>query len=217
MNDASPTPDAPTPDPAATAQPDAAPPQSIAALTDAVRQLAHSHHALLDALRPRADGAPAGPPPTNPAPLAADVRRVVADVLAERDAASRRAAGRDRYVRDKLADLPDAYRRLMPDTDDEAALAAAERDVRRRYRDDLRAFAGPTFAGAAADVAGGGDDPAGNGQRPGAAVDYSALSPLQQIALGLKGAKPAGAARPPGPKAAPDPDRREGAFGVPFS
>src|SRR2546422_9444728 len=31
-----------------------------------------------------------------------------------------------------------------------------------------------------------GGDPAGGGQRPGAVVDYSRLSPVQQIALGLK-------------------------------
>src|SRR4051812_19413304 len=97
MNDALPNPDVPATDPGAVAQPDA-PAQPLASLTDAVRQLAQSHQALLEALRPRADGGPAAP-----APVPTDVRRVVTDVLAERDAAARRAANRDRYVRDKLA------------------------------------------------------------------------------------------------------------------
>ena len=38
-----------------------------------------------------------------------------------------------------------------------------------------------------------GGDPAGGGQRPGAVVDYSRLSPVQQITLGLKDS----ARRPP--------------------
>src|SRR5206468_12924239 len=99
-----------------------------------------------------------------------------------------RTDGRDRYVRQKMSDLPDAYRRLMPQTDDTTALATAERDVRRQFREDLRAIGADPAGG---DVAG---EPVANaGQRPGAAVDYSTLSPLQQIALGLRDARPAGA------------------------
>jgi hypothetical protein len=50
-------------------------------------------------------------------------------------------------------------------------------------------------AAAAADVDGAADG--SGGQRPGTAVDYSKLSPLQQIALGLRDARPAGAVRLP--------------------
>jgi hypothetical protein len=42
-------------------------------------------------------------------------------------------------------------------------------------------------AAPAADIGG---DPAGGGQRPGAVVDYSRLSPVQQITLGLKDSAP---------------------------
>jgi len=44
----------------------------------------------------------------------------------------------------------------------------------------------PTPAPATAPQADIGGDPAGGGQRPGAIVDYSRLSPVQQITLGLK-------------------------------
>jgi hypothetical protein len=40
-----------------------------------------------------------------------------------------------------------------------------------------------------------GGDPVGGGQRPGAAVDYSRLSPVQQITLGLKESSPHRATR----------------------
>ena len=80
-----------------------------------------------------------------------------------------------------MADLPEAYRRQMPETDGEAALGDAERRVRKQFREDFRAAGGdsPEVTGQHA-----------GGRRPGAAVDYSDLSPLQQIALGLKDAKP---------------------------
>lgn len=163
--------------------------RQLGELSDAVRRLAESQQTLLEALAPaRRDGSA---PPALPLPTGADdVRRVVLDVLREHEQQRQRADGRDRYVRQKMSDLPDAYRRLMPQTDDAAALATAERDVRRQFRDDLRAI-GADPAGS--DVAG---EPVTNtGQRPGAAVDYSTLSPLQQIALGLRDAKPAGAGR----------------------
>src|SRR4051794_35479528 len=90
-------------------------PDPTAGLTDAVRQLAQSQKALRDALRvsPPAAQAP-GAAPAAPAGYD-DVRRVVADVLREREASGQRTAARDRYVRERMGDLPDAYRRLMPD------------------------------------------------------------------------------------------------------
>jgi len=90
----------------------------------------------------------------------------------------------------------------MPEADDAADLAAAEADVRRRFRDDFRA-AGGTGAPAAPgahDVSG--DVP--GGRRPAAAVDYSTLSPLQQIAVGLRDARAAHDA----PRGAPTPQPR---------
>jgi hypothetical protein len=186
MNDVLPSPEpAPADGPGA---PDAG--RQLAELSDAVRRLAESQQTLLDALAPARREGGATAPQAQPHSAADDVRRIVLDVLREHDQQRHRADGRDRYVRQKMADLPDAYRRLMPQTDDPGALATAERDVRRQFREDLRAI-GADATGA--DVAG---EPAtGAGHRPGAAVDYSKLSPLQQIALGLRDARPAGAGR----------------------
>ena len=165
--------------------------RQLVELSDAVRRLAESQQTLLEALAPkrRDPGAPA--PQPQPPTGADDVRRVVLDVLREHDQQRQRTDGRDRYVRQKMSDLPDAYRRLMPQTDDATALATAERDVRRQFRDDLRSLSAGGAPGG--DLAG---DPTTNaGQRPGAAVDYSTLSPLQQIALGLRDTRPAGGGR----------------------
>jgi hypothetical protein len=189
MNDALPNPD-PAPADAPPA-PDVG--RQLVELSDAVRRLAESQQTLLDALAPARRDTSARTPQSQPSG-ADDVRRIVLDVLREHDQQRHRADGRDRYVRQRMSDLPDAYRRLMPQTDDPTALATAERDVRRQFREDLRAI--------------GAGDPAGNdlaadstttaGQRPGAAVDYSTLSPLQQIAVGLRDVKPAGAGRATG-------------------
>ena len=185
MNDASTVPEPTSSD--APPAPDVG--RQLGELSDAVRRLAESQQTLLDALSParRETSAPAAQPPS---PAADDVRRVVLDVLREHDQQRQRADGRDRYVRQRMSDLPDAYRRLVPQTDDPAALAAAERDVRRQFREDLQAIGAGAVAGN--DVAG--DVFTAAGQRPGSAVDYSTLSPLQQIALGLRDATPVGAA-----------------------
>src|SRR5688500_19156217 len=118
-------PHGPPPTGSATSAASPAPPSptsaSTAALIDAVRQLAQSQKALLDALRP-VPAQPAGAVPA--APAGEDVRRIVSDVLRERESSHQRSATRDRYVRERMADLPDAYRRLMPDAADAAALAA---------------------------------------------------------------------------------------------
>jgi hypothetical protein len=189
----------------------------LASLTEAVERLARSHQALLEA-RGGASTAPAadGGTPTQPAGRD-ELRRIVGEVLAERDSSARRSEARQRYVREHLADLPEAYRRQVPETDDPAALAVAEREVRRRYREDFRdalgRFAHLSGGGGGEDAPGGpgdrddetaaftgfrgagdvGGDAAGlGGQRPGAAVDWSKLSPLQQITMGLRDARPQG-------------------------
>jgi hypothetical protein len=190
----------------------------LSALLDAVGRLADQQRSLLDALRPSPVGGPpmlpavahaahAEPPAgagSRPVVSADDVRAVVADALRSHAA----SAARDAYARDHLADLPDAYRRLLPAGGDPAALASAEQAIRRQFRDDLRAVARGGGTGGAggggmanppgdpaarpdryrqdvfADV--GGDDDA-VGRPPAAAVDYAKLSPLQQIAVGLRG------------------------------
>jgi hypothetical protein len=84
---------------------------------------------------------------------------------------------------ERLADLPAAYRRLMPATGSADDLAAAEQAIRRQYRDDLSA-AGRTLAG-------GGPAPAAGGVSPAAApVDLSKLSGLALITMGLKAGTP---------------------------
>src|SRR4051812_23365831 len=81
------------------------PTERLAALTDAVAELARSQQAVLDVLRARADS----PGPAAAAATDADVRRVVADALRERDASRAASAAREQYLRARMADLPEAY------------------------------------------------------------------------------------------------------------
>ena len=154
--------------------------RQIAALTEAVNQLVRAQHP-----QRQSPQRPSDPP----------------------EAAA--TAARERYVREHLGDLPEVYRRQMPDVGDLRELADAEAAIRRQFREDLRA----TFAGAAAGPPDVGGDIAGAGGHAvvGAAVDPARLSPEQQIALGLRGAAPVGPARPEG---AP-PARPRGAGGAP--
>ena len=72
-----------------------------------------------------------------------------------------------------------------------STLIDAMRQLAESQKTLVEAVKGSGKAGAAspptvpADIGG---DPAGGGARPGAVVDYSRLSPLQQITLGLSGA-----------------------------
>lgn len=159
--------------------------------------------------------APADANPPAPAPAAPDMSRQIAELTdavnqllaaqrqqqapAPAPAPDRSAAvtdARDRYVREHLADLPEAYRRQMPEASDERQLAEAEQAIRRQFRGDLRAALG---AGAAADAGAdvGGEIQGGRGPAAAAAaVEHGRLSGVQQIALGLRDAKPIGPAHP---------------------
>lgn len=167
-------------------------------LIDAIGQLAQQQRSLLEALRPQGPAltpSPATQPytaaPISAAPpaVAADLRSFVADLFREHATSAQQSAAREAYVRQHLADLPEAYRRQMPDTADVAALADAEQTLRRQYRDDLRSVR--KLSGEPAGTVGG--DHSG-GQPPAAAIDYGKLSPMQQIALGLKSASSPAAA-----------------------
>jgi hypothetical protein len=94
------------------------------------------------------------------------------------------------------------------------ALADAVRELSRSHQTLLDAVARPAAAtvpaaapetGAPAAVSG---DP-GDGLRPSAAVDYARLSPVQQIALGLRGAMPQGPRVLPGRASARHPQPAE--------
>jgi hypothetical protein len=137
--------------------------RQIAALTEAVNQ-------LVRAQQPR-QGAPDAP-------------------AAPADAAA--SAARERYVREHLGDLPEAYRRQMPQSADARQLADAEASIRRQFREDLRT----TFAGASSPQDVGGDIAPAGGHPVVGSVDAARLSPVQQIALGLRGVTPVGPGRP---------------------
>ena len=95
-----------------------------------------------------------------------------------------RSTARASFEREHCTDLPDAYRRLLPETDDPAALADAEQSIRAQFRNDLkqaRRASGDSLSSSA--------DESGRGLPPAAAIDYARLTPLQQIAVGLKRAK----------------------------
>lgn len=149
------------------------------ALSDAVERLVQSQQALVDGLAmPPATPVASAASSAEPSAMALSpdqVKRLVADALRERETAQTRSAARERWVRERMADLPEAYRRQLPETDDPAALAQAEQALRQQYRDDFR-IAGPPTPSIGGDA---------GGAAPGEAVDYSRLSPLQQIGLGL--------------------------------
>lgn len=135
--------------------------------------------------------------------LAAQRQQPASSGAADAAPAAAARAARERYVRDHMSDLPEAYRRQMPDAAaDEQQLAEAEQEIRRQFRGDLRtalsaggATADDASASAAPDV--GGEIPGGRGPAAAAAtLDYARLSPVQQIALGLRDARPVGPAHP---------------------
>ena len=114
-------------------------------LIDVVGQLAQQQKSLLESLRASPPAPSSGTlspvaPGTAPSPLGstADIRAFVADMFRQHSTAAAQTATRDGYIKQYLADLPEAYRRLMPDTADAAALADAEQKIRRQFRDDLR-------------------------------------------------------------------------------
>ena len=160
------------------------------------------------------DANPPTPPPAS-APAPADVSRHIAELTnavnqllaaqrqqpaaAHAPSPSHSVTGeaRDRYVREHLADLPEAYRRQMPEAADERQLAEAEQAIRRQFRGDLRAALGAGGAAHDASVNVGGEIQGGRGPAAAAAaVEHGRLSGVQQIALGLRDAKPVGPAHP---------------------
>jgi hypothetical protein len=157
----------------------------LSAVLGAVSRLAEQQQSLLELFRSAAP--PAG---ARPAGLTAELRDLVTGLFRQHQAATTRSGARDAYLREHAADLPEAYRRLMPETDDPSALSAAEQSIRRQFRDDFKVVVrSPDGSSgqnreAPRSIAG----QAAGGSSPAAAVDYSRLSPLQQIAVGLRGA-----------------------------
>ena len=147
--------------------------QQIAALTSAVQQLADSQKALIERLQA----------PAAAAPGAADVQRLVNQSLANQQQASRLSGARDRYISEKMSDLPSIYRDQLPVTDDPATLTAQEQQIRERFRADFK-LAHPNGAHSVGPGALG-------GVKPAEVIDLSRLSPTQLIAKGLERATPA--------------------------
>jgi hypothetical protein len=169
-------------------QPPAAPPAGddpLRAVLGAVARLAEQQQSLVDLFRSAGPASPAAAQPS----LKDELRSLVTGLFKEHQAAATRSAARDAYLREHVADLPDAYRRLLPETDDPAALSAAEQAVRRQFREDLKSILRtPGDAGAHREAAAPSIGfQATGGAPPAAAIDYSKLSPLQQIAVGLRG------------------------------
>ncbi|QOV87412.1 hypothetical protein [Humisphaera borealis] len=185
-----------------TSTPATPPDDRLSRLIDAVGQLSRQQQTLLDGLKASPTPSPAPNPlataSSSPAVSPADLRAFVADLFRQHSATAARSIARDEYLRQHLSDLPEAYRRLMPKTADDATLADAEQKVRRQFRDDLRSAGqggrSPATQPAAPSAPDVGFDPPEDffgtdpgGQSPAAAIDYSKLSPMQQIALGLRG------------------------------
>lgn len=147
--------------------------------------------------------------------LDSTISRMVGDATA----GVRAQAARATWMGTKMADLPDAYRQLMPTTEDAQVLARAEQDIRRSYRKDMAvhtkyhggyaAVAGQTalhgllatdvrsqlgMEQAAADQAyAAGNANAGQPvqQTAAAPIDLSSMSGMDLIKLGIKQSTPA--------------------------
>src|SRR4051812_48101118 len=85
----------------------------LSTVLGAVSRLAEQQQSLLELFRSAAPATPA-----RSATLTDDLRSLVSGLFKEHQVASSRSAARDAYLREHVADLPDAYRRLMPETDD---------------------------------------------------------------------------------------------------
>lgn len=177
------------------------PADRLSQVLDAVARLAEQQRAVLEALQSGgvAPGSvvPGGVVATSASAVPAASAGVTADavraLVAEQLNRHHTLVARQGYAREHLSDLPEAYRRLLPETADVSALASAEQEIRRQFRDDLRAVRRSAGEPAVDQVAG----QALGGESPAAAVDFARLSPLSQIELGLRASSlRAPAARP---------------------
>lgn len=166
-----------TPPPEAPAAPaPAITPDAIAKLiSDQVAAAVKPLHDQLAGLKPAA--AVSGKSDAASQALTAEaVAKIVGDKFAEAQASQASIAARSALANDKLKDLPQTYRDLLPNTGDQAQLAAAEQTIRARYRAEIGDKAAVGF-----NVGGSAGGQAAKGQ-----VDVSKLSPAQKIEYGLK-------------------------------
>jgi len=118
--------------------------------------------------------------------LRADVEKLVSERIAAElnKAQETRIKGdtRERYLREKMADLPLSVQNLMPQSGDIKELAVAEQDIRKEMTAWFQA--GLKKLGLRMPAVDGGAGMAGS-IPPGALVDYSKISPEELITLGL--------------------------------
>jgi hypothetical protein len=105
--------------------------------------------------------------------------RPLHEAIGQQQRALGAASVRDRYLLEKMADVPEAYRRSMPATDDAHALATEETKIRQAFRADLArlGFKSPDVGGAPPTAA--------TGNQPLAALGGVNASPTEHIAAGL--------------------------------
>jgi hypothetical protein len=127
----------------------------------------------------------------------ADLQGVAGDDVDDdggEDPAGTPQAARQAFIAEHMGDLPAAYQKRLPlaNGGDVDALKNAEQRIRRQYRADLAAAAAanphPTLKARMAAGVGPGD--------VGGAVDWSKLSPVQQIEVGLSMSRNAAAGGP---------------------
>lgn len=183
----------PAPAAGATQTPDLA--AQLATLTGVVTALAESQKGVVETIAKLAPAAQPQPA-AQPAAAAADnkplTRAELVSLLNERETQSRQASQladqRQRYVAEKLKDLPPGYDRLLGN--DPSKWAAEEQAARGQYRDFLKAqgITVPDVNGnpPASAAPGGTTTPAAASQ-----IDLSKASPVQAIEMGLRTAKPA--------------------------
>lgn len=116
--------------------------------------------------------------------LLGDVKKLIAESLGQHQQTTQTQQLRERYLGEKLKDLPAAYRNQLGS--DPAKWTAEEQAIRDAYKADFK-IAGGTVA----DV--GGSAGAGNSsaaKKPGEGVDMSKMTPTQLMELGMKNSRP---------------------------
>lgn len=136
----------------------------------------------LQAPAPAAEATPAADPKGKGADAAKpltleDIAKLIDTKFGQRDEQGKVSAARDKFITEKMKDIPPEFLRDMPATDDVTKLATAEQAIRGRVQEIFKA-AGIKAPGV------GGDNPAG--KKPGEAVDLSKLTPEQKIEMALK-------------------------------
>ena len=127
-----------------------------------------------------AAGKPAGEAPPAPPAVAvstADVQRIVSEAIAKDRESREGENARERFIRERMMDLPNVLRDAMPKTGDLRELSRIEQEIRRQYVESLKKIPGYKVPNV------GGDNP--GGAPPMQTFNNTKMSPTQKLAQAL--------------------------------